>query len=153
LFGNQQIWPFNSPNSGNSATTPTWQSQLSSAGSVGQQLLGKLFRSRSFHVLVPDISNVVMTGGSSGGSICARTSDGQTIIAYLPSSQTVTIDMGKITDAGSMANCNWYNPSTGAVTAIGGFANSGRRNFTSPDSNDWVLVIDSAAANLRTPGT
>jgi hypothetical protein len=166
LFGNGAIWPFNSANAGNgiNAGPPAWQSQLHSAGSVGQQLLGKLFRSRSFYLLVPDTSNVVMTAGAADDSICARTSDGQTIIAYLPSSQTfwgtlisrsqtVTIDMGKITDDTDLANCNWYNPGTGAVTAIGNFANSGTRNFTSPDSSDWVLVIDSAAANLRTPGT
>jgi hypothetical protein len=153
LFGNQQIWAFNSPNSGYGTTTPSWQSQLSSAGSVGQQLLGNLFRSRRFHLLVPDTSHAVMTVGASTRSICARSNDGQTIIVYLPFSQTVTIDMRKITDAGGMANCNWYNPSSGAVTAIGRFANSGKRDFTSPDSNDWVLVIDSAIANLRTPGT
>jgi hypothetical protein len=166
LFGNGAIWPFNSANAGNNinAGPPTWQSQLNSAGSVGQQLLGKLFRSRSFHLLVPDTSNVVMTAGSAGGSICARTSDGQTIIAYLPSSQTfwgklisrrqaVTIDISKIADGTNLANCNWYNPGTGAVTAIGNFANSGTHKFTSPDSSDWVLVIDSAAANLRAPGT
>ncbi len=165
LFGNGAIWPFNSVNAGNgiNAGPPTWRSQLNSAGSVGQQLLGKLFRSRTFHLLVPDTSNVVMTAGAADGSICARTSDGQTIIAYLPSSQTfwgrlisgrqtVTIDMSKITDGTNLTNCNWYNPGTGAVTAIGNFANSGTRNFTSPDSSDWVLVIDSAAAHLKAPG-
>jgi hypothetical protein len=151
LFGNGVIWPFNSPNSGN-GTTPTWQSQLSAPGSIGQQLMGNLFRSRAFHKLVPDLTNVVMTAGSSNGSICARTNDGQSIIAYLPSDQTITIDMSKITDSGSQANSNWYNPQTGAVTNIGTFANSGTRNFTSPDSNDWVLVIDSAAAQFRAPG-
>lgn len=150
LFGNQQIWPFNGPGGNGGVVTPSWQSQLSSAGSVGQQLLGKLFRSRH-HLLVPDISNVVMT--VPGTSICARDSEGKTIIAYLPTSQTITIDMSKITDAGSLASCNWYNPQTGAVTNIGTFANSSTRNFTSPDSNDWVLVIDSNAAALRTPGT
>jgi hypothetical protein len=153
LSGNQQIWSFNSPNAGVGTTDPSWRSQLGSPGSVGQQLLGKLFRSRSFHLLVPDISNVVMKVGSSSGSICARTSDGQTIIVYLPFSQTVTIDLSKITDVGSTTSCNWYNPSTGASAAIGNFVNSGERNFTSPDSNDWVLVIDSAAAQFRAPGS
>ena len=166
LFGNGAIWSFNSANAGNgiNAGPPIWQSQLNSAGSVGQQLLGKLFRSRSFHLLAPDISNAVMTAGAAGGSICARTSDGETIIAYLPSSQTfwdklisrnrtVTIDMSRITDAANLANCNWYNPGTRAVTTIGNFTNSGLRRFASPYSGDWVVVIDSAAANLGAPGT
>lgn len=154
MFGNGAIWPFNSLNSGTPVTTtPTWQSQLSSQGSTDLQRMGALFRSREFQRLVPDIAGVVMTVGASNGSACARTSDGQSIIAYIPSSQTVTVAMTKITDSGSQANCNWYSPSTGTVTAIGTFANTGTKNFTSPDSNDWVLVIDSAAANLRTPGT
>jgi Protein of unknown function (DUF4038)/Putative collagen-binding domain of a collagenase len=152
LFGNGQIWPFNSPNSGKS-TKPSWQSQLSSPGSIGQQLMGKLFRSREFALLVPDIPNVVMTAGAAGGSVCARTSDGRSIIVYLPSGQTVTIDMRKITDPGGIAICNWFDPRTGAVITIGNLANSSSRIFAPPDSNDWVLVIDSAAANLRTPGT
>jgi hypothetical protein len=154
LFGNGVIWPFNSTSaaSGN-VQSPTWQSQLGSAGSVGQQLLGNLFRSRRHQLLVPDISNATMTVGAASGSVCARDSEGKTIIAYLPSSQTITIDMTKITDAGGFANCNWLNPSTGAVTTIGNLANTGTHNFTSPDSNDWVLVIDSASAGFRTPGT
>lgn len=155
LMGNGAIWPFNSPNAGNgiNAGPPTWQSQLSSVGSVGQQFQGKLFRSRAFQNFVPDTAGVVMTVGSSGNSVCARTSDGQTIMAYIPSSQTITIDMTKITDAGGQASCNWYNPSNGVVTPIGNLPNTGTHDFTSPDSNDWVVVIDSKAANLRVPGS
>lgn len=149
LFGNGAIWSFNR---GGTESGNPWKGQLGSTGSLDFQRFGKLARSRSFQKLVPDIAGSVMTVGSSNGSICARTSDGKSIIAYLPSSQTVTIDMSKITDAGSQANCNWYNPQTGAVTSIGTFANSSTRNFTSPDSNDWVLVIDSAAAGLGAPG-
>ncbi|WOH68050.1 DUF4038 domain-containing protein [Bradyrhizobium sp. BWA-3-5] len=166
LFGNGAIWPFNSRNAGNgiNAGPPTWQSQLNSVGSVGQQLLGKLFRSRSFHLLVPDTANIVMTEGAAGGSVCARTSDGVTIFAYLPSSETfwdklisrgrsVTINLSKIVDATNLATCNWYNPGTGAVRAAGTFANLGTRRFKSPDAGDWLLVIDSAAARLPAPGT
>jgi Protein of unknown function (DUF4038)/Putative collagen-binding domain of a collagenase len=156
LMGNAAIWPFGSANSQDPATITLspWQGQLASAQSVGQQLMGKLFRSRRHQLLVQDgTSNAVMTVGASNGSVCARDSEGKTIIAYLPSSQTITIDMTKITDSSGFANCNWYNPQTGAVTAIGNIANTGTHNFTSPDSNDWALVIDSAAAGFRTPGT
>lgn len=150
LFGNGAIWSFNV---GGTESAFPWPAQLASVGSQDFQRFGKLVRSRAWQKLVPDIAGTVMTVGAAGGSSCARTSDGQSIIAYLPTNQTITIDMSKITDAGSLAACNWYNPQSGAVTNIGNFANSGTKTFTSPDSNDWVLVIDSAAAALRSPGT
>jgi hypothetical protein len=36
---------------------------------------------------------------------------------------------------------------------IGADANSGSQDFTPPDANDWVLVIDDASANLAAPGS
>src|SRR4029077_7084710 len=39
------------------------------------------------------------------------------------------------------------------ATLIGIFPNSGTQNFTAPDGNDWVLVIDDASANLPAPGS
>jgi hypothetical protein len=150
VFGNNAIWAFSGATD---PKLPTWQSQLGSVGSIGQQLLGKLFRSRDFALLIPDTSNVVMTTGAVGGSVCARTSDGSTIIVYLPSRQTITIDMTKITDPGNTAKCNWFNPRTGAAMAIGSLTTFGSHDFMTPDTDDWVLVIDSVAADLRTPGT
>jgi len=91
----------------------------------------------------------------SASSVAARSSDGQTIIAYVPngSSASITVDMKKITDPGSQAKCWWFNPRDGSYQVIGTLTTSGRHNFTPPDSNDWVLVIDSLAANLAAPGS
>jgi hypothetical protein len=160
MFGTGE-WAFNQrTNTGYTLSSPPWKAQLNSEGMQEHQIMSRLMRSREFYKLKPDLSNTVMTFGSSGGSVCAKTSDGQTVIAYIPTSQTIiptsqtiTIDMTKITDSGSEASCNWYNPRTGAVTNFGTFATSGTRNFTSPDSQDWVLVVDSNAAHLRLPGT
>ena len=87
--------------------------------------------------------------------MASRTSDGQTIIAYIPNGNatTLTVDMNKISSGINLATCWWFNPSSGAATLIGNYANSGTRNFTPPDSNDWILVIDDAAANLPAPGS
>jgi hypothetical protein len=48
------------------------------------------------------------------------------------------------------ATAQWYDPSNGKYTAIGGspFSNSGIQNFTTPGNNadgdpDWVLVLQS----------
>lgn len=154
LFGNDAILNFNGP----SFPSPSWQSQLGSVGSVSQALMGKLFRSREHWKLQPDLAHTVVTAGFGSGSTItttARASDGQSIIAYVPngSAATLTVDMTKIASSNGQANCWWFNPSSGATALIGSFANSGTRNFTPPDSNDWVLVIDAASANLGPPGS
>ena len=155
LFGNDAIWTMGGPSETMGAT---WQSQLSSNGSVTQQYLGTLMRSREFWKMAADITNTYLTSGYGSGStlsVLSRTSDGQTMIAYIPNGNatTVTINMAGITDAGSQAKCWWYNVQTAATTLIGTYANSGSKTFTPPDSNDWVLVIDSNAAALPAPGT
>lgn len=176
IFGNFAIWNFNS----HQGPPDPWKTQLNAAGSVGQELLGRLFRSREHWKMVPDIDHTVMTAGydsrpllssakeslrslvygkpfrpTSLFSVGARTSDGQTIIAYVPNGRaaTITMDMGKVTDPSSRARCWWFNPRDGSTKLIGSFETTGRRNFTPPDANDWVLVIDGLSANLGAPGS
>jgi collagenase-like protein with putative collagen-binding domain len=88
-------------------------------------------------------------------SVAARTTDGQTIIAYLPTGNVsaITIDMSKITDPGGQALGWWFNPRNGAAMRISLSPTAGIRKFTAPDANDWVLVLDSAAASLSAPGS
>jgi hypothetical protein len=176
VFGNYAIWNF----TWTQETKDPWKKQLDSPGSVGQALLGKLFRSREHWKLVPDINHTALTAGfdsrtlfssakeslrswlyqhparpGSMDTVAARTSDGQTIIAYVPNGNaaTITIDMSKITDPGVQAKCWWVNPRDGSTILIGSLAANGTRNFTPPDRNDWVLVIDSVGSNLAPPGS
>jgi Protein of unknown function (DUF4038)/Putative collagen-binding domain of a collagenase len=156
MFGNGSIYGFNSPNGG-LPSPPTWQSELDSVGSVGHQHQGELMSSRKHQLMIPDINHTVLTAGFGSGatlSVAARTSDGQTIIAYLSdgSATAKTIDMTKITTVTSTINAWWYNPRTGRATFINKFPNTGSRKFSAPDKNDWVLVLDDAAASLTEPG-
>ena len=72
---------------------------------IGQQLMGNLFRSREWQKLIPDIAlgRDDLEYGWPGSAACGRTSDGQSIIAHLSSSQSATFDMTKITDTGGQA--------------------------------------------------
>jgi chitodextrinase len=156
LFGNGPIWSFNATHPG--STTPSWQSQLDSPGSLGEEYMGQLMRSREHWLMAPDTTHTVLTGGFGSGStlsVPARSSDGQTIIAYLSDGNATakTINMSAITSASSSAKAWWYNPQTAAATLIGTFPNSGSQSFTAPDGNDWVLVIDDASVNLPAPGS
>jgi hypothetical protein len=155
LFGSAGVWPFGA---GCCQHGSRWQVIMEHPASFDQQRLGQLFRSREHWKLVADINHAVVTAGFGSGenlTVTSRTSDGQTIIAYVPNGNRarLTLDMSKITTGINQATCWWFNPSSGATTLIGTFATFGSRNFTPPDSNDWVLVLDDTAANLPAPGS
>jgi Protein of unknown function (DUF4038)/Putative collagen-binding domain of a collagenase len=178
-FGNSPLWYFAAGPSAK-ASDPTWKSQLASKGSIGQMYMGKLFRSREHWLMVPDLTHEIMTAGydsrnlfssiwetlhslihhapyrlGSKSAVDARTSDGQTIIAYVPdgNASSVTIAMDQILDPEGQTSCWWFNPRDGLSLFIGDLVTRGNHRFTPPDANDWVLVIDSRFANLAAPGS
>jgi hypothetical protein len=128
---------------------------MNNSGSASMDYLQRLFRSRSWQTLIPDFENRIIISGygtwsSKDHVACARTSDGNTIIAYLPSKRKVTIDMNKI--RGEKSKCWWYDPSSGKAALSGTFTNSGFRSFTPDSEGDMVLVIDNASLELPAPG-
>ena len=150
ISGNNATWTFGSPKW--NSMGQRWQTQLGSAGSVAQANLGALFRSREHWKLVPDINNTVMIAGRESGNtlaVAARTNDGQSLIAYIPTRRTMTIDLSKISD--SFATAWWFDPRTASSRLIGKYPTTASRDFTTPDQTDWVLVIDAASANLPPP--
>jgi hypothetical protein len=146
-FGNYPVWHFEAGWTGSSG--------IGSPGSIQQGRIGDLVRSRAWWRFVPDYSNTVVTAGrgslSSAGYVPAsRTSDGETVMAYVPGGNAITVDMSKI--SGSDVKAWWFNPASGASTLIGIYPASGARNFT-PPGNSYVLVLDRASAGLAAPGT
>lgn len=153
IFGNCPVWHFGAFESWCKLTG--WKSELNNSGSVSMNHFQRLFRSRSWQRLIPDFEHAVITGGFGTWGLkdyvtSAITSDGNTIIAYLPSRRTVTADLTKL--SGKNAKCWWYNPSVGTAINIGIFKTSGSQSFTPADDGDWVLVIDNASANIPEPG-
>ena len=80
-----------------------------------------------------------------GCATAARTSDGSLVIAYMPTSRTITIDMSQLAGPTS---ARWFDPTNGKYADISGspFANTTKRQFTPPGRNssgdsDWVLVL------------
>jgi len=145
VMGNRPIWLFD----------PGWQKAMDAPGSVGMMHWGRLFRSRRWFDLVPDQEHKVVTEGLGefwGLDYLAagRTSDGSTVVAYMPSARTITVDMAKLS-AGPV-NAWWFNPRNGVATSIGSFPASGSRQFTPPAEGDWVLVLDDASNHMAAPG-
>jgi hypothetical protein len=152
VFGNCPIWHFGYSSGWCGLTN--WKTQLNNQGSTSMMYVQKLFTSRAWHLLVPDFNHTVMTAGygswgNTDYAAAARTGNGNTVIAYLPSSRQVTVDLSTI--SGTQAACWWYNPANGSATAAGTYPTSGAHFLTPPSTGDWVLVIDNAALNLPAP--
>ncbi len=145
-FGNRPIWLFGAG----------WQAALDSEGSTSMIHVKNLFLSRSWHLLVPDLSHDVVTAGygilgTTEYVSAARASDGSTVLAYLPVGHAVSVDLSSI--PGASAKLWWFNPRDGASLNIGSFPSSGSQVLTPPDTDDWVLVIDDESRNLPPPGS
>ena len=146
FMGNRPMWLFD----------PGWEAALNSAGAEDMQRLYLLFTSRSWYDLVPDQKHEVVVDGLGEFNgmdylAAARSADGGTVMAYLPTTRTITIEMGKV--SGTLAAAWWFNPRTGQATSGGKFATTGKKQFTPPADGDWVLVLDDAGRNLSAPGT
>jgi len=162
-FGNNPLWHFDTPGAFaqfSSGVLParkiTWQQAMDFPGSVSMEVWGKLFRSRNWHDLVPDQTHQVVTSGLGEFNgldylAAARTTDGSTVIAYMPSSREISVDMSKV--AGSEVKAWWFDPRNGNVTDTGRFPAKGTRQFTPPKEGDWVLVLDDAVRQAPPPGT
>ena len=114
LYGNHYTWQF----------IDGWKDHLDTTGVQELQYVTKLFVDRPWFRLVPDQRHKLVTAGfgsfSSSGSVndndyvtAAETPDGKLAIAYLPTRNTITVDLtrlkGKIT-------AQWYDPTTGKYT-------------------------------------
>lgn len=151
FYGNAPIWSF-----GCYDDDPDWVSHLGDPGAATlfPNLL-RLFESREWYKLVPDQGHEVLTAGYGDEydyAPTARTSDGGTILAYVPTPRTVTIDMSMVA-GGAGAHAWWYNPRDGSAIELGSLANDGSQQFTPPDAEDWVLVVDDASRGFPEPGT
>jgi hypothetical protein len=163
VFGNNPIWHFDTPGFfaqfANGVLPPrkvTWKQAMDLPGSVGMEFWGELFRSRNWYDLVPDQKHEVVTNGLGEFNgldyvAAARTPDGSTLIAYLPASRSVSVEMSKL--AGKEVKAWWYDPRNGKAAAAGTYPASGKLEFTPPEEGDWVLVFDDAARQLPAPGS
>jgi hypothetical protein len=153
VFGNCPVWSFNAPAASAFCAAARWQAQLGSAGSVSLAYVGRLFSSRAFYKLVPDVRGEVLSAGAQSGSTYAAAacaSDGSSIIAYIPTRRTVSADLSRL--AGNRVQAWWFDPRTGAAALIGAYPAAAGARFTPPTADDWVLVLDSAEAGLPPPG-
>lgn len=154
FFGNCPLWGFGFTGDYCPPLT-NWQAQLNSPGALNMHHFQALFNSRHWETLVPDTSQtVIIAGNGTFGGVdyvsAACAADGTSILAYLPSSRTITVSGDCL--AGNTMIAWWYDPSNGVATQIGTFPTTMPQNFSPPTSGDWVLVVDSSVASFPAPG-
>ena len=128
-----------------------WQNAMQADG--GKQLahLKSLMTSRKWYDLVPDQnSKFVVAGRGAFGSAeyvtATKTEDGTLVLAYLPKSATVTVNLSKMT---GKIKAQWFDPTNGSYKTIDGspFQNTAVKSFipsafNSIGGSDWVLVLE-----------
>ncbi len=156
-YGNHNIWQMWQParDAISSARTP-WREALSHPGAAQSGFARNLFLSRPFLDLEPN--NRVVVSPQHNGPMhiqSARDRNGRSVIAYTPYGSPLDIDLSQL--AGERLRAWWFDPRTGVATEIGTFARDDTlQRFDPPGAegrgNDWVLVVDDAAAGFDPPG-
>jgi hypothetical protein len=145
VMGNLPIWSF----------SPGWQAAMDLPGSEAMRHWGQLFRSLRWYDLVPDSEHRIVTAGigefwGNDYLSAAATADGNEMVAYMPTSRTVTVNMSAL--AKGQAKAWWFEPRTGKSSTVGDFEAAGSRQFTPPSEGDWVLVLENASGQFVAPG-
>jgi hypothetical protein len=151
LYGSAYTWRF----------PPDWKDHLDSPGIRQLMYMKRLFEGLTWYDLVPDQSHEIVTDGfgsfNARGSIstddyvtAARSTAGDVMVAYLPTSRTLTVNMDQLT---APVRARWYDPTDGTFHNDQGapLLDRGIHEFAPPERNsagdsDWVLVLESALA-------
>ncbi len=153
FYGNGFSWSFREG----------WKDQIDTPGVQQLGIWARFFSSLRWQDLVPDQAHAVVTGGlGTYGNVetkvsvsdyltAARSHDGSLVVAYMPTSRTITVNMGSLSGP---ARGRWFDPSNGSYqdAAPGVLDNSGSRQFTPPGKNhdgdgDWVLLLEASGAS------
>ena len=149
IFGNNPIWYFGSKVV--SGSNEDWMGALGSPGNLCMQYFDQLVVSKNWSRLVPDLAGTVLTSGAMSGTsqaVAAYTPDSLSIVGYMPSRRTVTIDPSVLT--GNRIHVQWYRPSAGTYTDAG-IVPKATGNYTPPASGDWVLTLDAVVSAPAPP--
>lgn len=153
-YGDHNIWQMWQPGRDpiSAARTP-WPEAIEHPGAEQMGLMRKIFEARPWHRLQPDQSVIRGDNPHDAGHIRAAVDrDGEFLLAYSPLGRPIAIDPGKL--SGDSAVARWFNPRTGQILlASGRFRTSvDGTTFRIEDEpgrgNDWLLILDSADADL-----
>ncbi|MCP5016286.1 MAG: DUF4038 domain-containing protein, partial [Ketobacter sp.] len=129
-----------------------WDTNLDADGAQYLTYVARLQAVRDLPSLTPDHSDVFVTAGkgTEGADYSPVVASSSILVALCNQGDTLTVDFSQFT--GSMT-ARWYNPSTGTTQTDGSspYANTGSSAMSTPDSNDWIMLLDLASLGLGAP--
>ncbi|MCX6253969.1 MAG: glycoside hydrolase family 140 protein [Bacteroidia bacterium] len=129
-----------------------WDNVLDLPGAFDLIHARRLMESRPFLSRVPDQSLIVPAYFPETDYVVATRGEGYAFI-YFPTGWTAEIQLDKI--GAQTINAYWFDPRKGEAKLIEKIPGTGTRKFTPPANgrgNDWILVLDDASKNFKTPG-
>jgi len=121
-----------------------WSEAINQPGAAQMQHARALLESRPFLTRIPDDEVLVASSiptampGTGCYHFCAtRDSAGSYAMVYAPVGRSFKVRMDKI--GGARVKAWWFNPRGGEATAIGTFANRGKREFTPPNPERCLI--------------
>jgi len=157
-YGNGEVFGFWNPGTGGEprwGSGMPWRQSMELPGSFQMQYLRKLIESRPMLVRIPDQNLIIGdTSETTTRLEGTRAADGSYAFIYTSAGEPIQARLQLL--AGDTIRAYWYDPRTGTPTLIGDIPKTPARTFTPPGKgggNDWVLVLDNAAANYPAPGS
>lgn len=130
-----------------------WFEALDRPGAFQMKYFRKLFESVPFRTLTP-MQSMILDGPTTGGAKvrAAVSSEGSFAIIYSPFGEAFTLS--KTLLKAQLLREFWYDPRYGITYEIHRSQRWGLQRYTPPTSGrgqDWILLIEDAAANFSLP--
>ena len=120
----------------------SWREWANAPGAKQVQVIGSFLRSLPWWKLIPDESVLTDAGD---GAAAARSTDGDWIVAYLPTNAPVTLRLNALTSS-KTALVWWINPLNGEKRKVGRYLTSATPSVTPPARwHDAVLLAEKAS--------
>ena len=160
-YGHHSVWQmYSSDKAPINRPLMSWNEAIDQPG-AGQMIYGRLLiESRPFLTRIPDNSIIVASevptsvpGAGAYQFVATRDQEGTYAMIYVPIGRKFSVRLDVI--KGKEVTAWWYNPRNGEAKQIGKYANSGTKEFISPEpgeSTDWILVLDDASKKYPAPG-
>ena len=149
-YGCHCIWQMNNPlDEPTNGAQHFWFDDLDLPGAWDMLHVRRLIESRSFLDRVP-FQQIIKNKYFPETEYIVATRGKDFVMVYLPVGKSARVDLSQCGWPASIAW--WYNCQTGEATRIGKIETEGTRSFeptTRGRGNDWVLVLDNAAASVR----